>query len=275
MAGLASPSDPIGEPSLSGPGQTAGLRTISPSEAVSPAMHADDRSRRVEARPEQREEQRRQIRAGRDAEGQADEHRHVEPGAAGDRDDDREDADAERRHLGHDDLLVLGVVPLADHVRPQVVRHRAGGGDDEAGDDRQDRGQRDGRDDREEELTAGRAVAAAEMLRQHRDGQVAGLAGRLLAARAEDRARADADDHDHDEERADQEDGPADGAARRLRVGNREEAHEDVREPRRAEQEREPERDQLELRRELQPGLQEGAALGMVLGRGAEHARPG
>ena len=61
------------------------------------------------------------------------------------------------------DLLVLGVVALADDARPDVVRHRARRAEHEPRDDGEDRRERDAGDHREEQVAAERARAAAEL----------------------------------------------------------------------------------------------------------------
>ena len=71
-----------------------------------------------------------------------------------------------------------------------------------------------------------------------RQREVAGRAGRLLAALAEDRAGAEAERRRHHVEGADQDHRPHHRAARRLGVRHREEAHQDVRQPGRAEHQR-------------------------------------
>ena len=83
---------------------------------------ADERARRVEAPPGQREDQRREVRARREDEGHAHEHRDVEAGAHEQRADDRRDADADGGDARH---LALGLLVLAAaEVGPQVVRDR-------------------------------------------------------------------------------------------------------------------------------------------------------
>ena len=68
------------------------------------------------------------------------------------------------------------------HVGPQVVRDRARRRDHEAGDDREDRREGRGREQRERDVAARGPLAAAEALRQQRRGQVAALADGLLGA---------------------------------------------------------------------------------------------
>src|SRR4051812_9334175 len=60
-------------------------------------------------------------------------------------------------------------------------------GDHEARDDGEDRRERDRGDHCEEDVAAGAALAAAELLGERRDREVAGLARGLLARLAEDR----------------------------------------------------------------------------------------
>ena len=86
------------------------------------------------------------------------------------------------------DLLALARGPAADDVRPQVVRHRPGRRDHESRDDREDRREGDRADDGQEDVAADRAGAAAKLLHQQRDGEVAARAG-LLGAAPEDRPR--------------------------------------------------------------------------------------
>ena len=80
----------------------------------------------VEPPPRQREQQRREVRARRDREREADHERDVQARAA----DDRDERSRSRRSTtaairATTDLLVLGVLALADDVRPDVVRHGA------------------------------------------------------------------------------------------------------------------------------------------------------
>ena len=120
--------------------------------------------------------------------------------------------------LADPDLLLLGVLALADDVRPDVVRHRAGRAEHEARDDGEDRRERDAGDDRQEQVAAERARAAAELEREVRRGEVAARAGGLDAVLAHHGARAEADERREQVEEADDEHRPDDRAARGLRV---------------------------------------------------------
>jgi hypothetical protein len=129
--------------------------------------------------------------------------------------------------------LALGLLVLAAaEVGPQVVRDRARRRDDEAGHHRQDGREGRGREQRQGDVAAGGALAAAEALREQRRGQVAALADGLLGAAAQDRAGPEAH-HGHERgEDGDDADRPHHRDPRGLRVGHGEEAHEDVRQAR-------------------------------------------
>ena len=216
-----------GEPCESGPGHTGGLRTIMTTEATMPK--ATPTSAPVVLK-------RRQVRArmsgGKFAlaandEGHAHEDRDVEAGAHEQRADDRRDAHADGGDARH---LALGLLVLAAaEVGPQVVRDGARRRDDQAGHHREDGGEGRGREERQGDVAARGPLAAAEALGQQRGGQVAALADGLLGAAAQDRAGPEAH-HGHERgEDGDDADRPHDRDARGLRVGDREEAHEDVR----------------------------------------------
>ena len=131
------------------------------------------------------------------------------------------------------------------------MRDRAGGREHQAGDDREDRREGDAGDHGQEQVTAERALAAAEELRQVRRREVAALAGRLHALLAQERARAEADERRQQVEEADQEHRPHHRRARGLGVGHGEEAHQDVRQAGGAEHERQTERDRVQRLRQI------------------------
>ena len=162
---------------------------------------------------------------------------------------------------GDADLLLLGVLALADDVRPHVVGHRARRRDHQARHHREDRGERHRGDDRQEQVAADGAGAAAELLGQQRRGQVAARARGLLAAVAEDRPRAEAEERGHHVEGADQGHRPHHRRARGLGVGHGEEPHQDVRQARGAEHQRQAERHGVERGVEEQARLEVGLRL--------------
>ena len=85
----------------------------------------------------------------------------------------------------------------------------------EAGDDREDRRERDAGDHRQEQVAAEGALAAAEERRQVRRREVAALARRLHARLAQEGARAEADERGQQVEEADDEHRPDDATSAR------------------------------------------------------------
>ena len=182
IAGLSSPSRPSGEPvSESAPGHTGALSAISAVEAISPLSMPTTAPVVLKRRHHSASSSAGKFTLEAKQNAMPTSTEMLKPGAAGERERDRQHADPDRRDLRHPDLLLVGVAALADDVGPQVVGDRAGGGDDEPGDDREDRGERDRGDDGEEDVAAGGALAAAEVQRQLGDREVAGRAGRLRA----------------------------------------------------------------------------------------------
>jgi hypothetical protein len=115
------------------------------------------------------------------------------------------------------------------------------------------------------------ANAAAERLRQQRGREGAALADGLRCALAEDGARAEADDRHHRRERGDDPDRVEHGLARRVGVGDGEEARQDVRQPGGADEDRQAGRDHQDRRRQEGARAEDRVAVRMVLGRRVEH----
>ena len=114
------------------------------------------------------------------------------------------------------DLLVLGVLALADDRGPDVVREGARRADStRPGDHGEDRRERDARDHGQEQVAAERALAAAEERGQVRRREVAALARGLDAALAQEGARAEADERRQQVEEADDEHRPDDATSAR------------------------------------------------------------
>ena len=111
-----------------------------------PAVDAPQRPGRVEPLPEQRVEDRRQVGARRDGEGQRHEERDVLT-VGEDAADDRQDPDDHHRDPRDPHLTVGLDLAVLDHRGVDVVRERRRGRDGQAGDHREDRRERDRRDE--------------------------------------------------------------------------------------------------------------------------------
>ena len=109
------------------------------------------------------------------------------------------DAEHDRRSARDPHLLVLrSRWPSPNDVHEDVVRQRAGAGERQAGDDREDRRERHGGDEAEERR-------AAEQLRDERRRHVAAGDRRCaMTLAADQRRRAEADDRDDQVEVADE-----------------------------------------------------------------------
>ena len=112
-----------GEPCESGPGPDRRAEHDHDHRGDDAERDAGQRARRVEAPPEQRQQQRREVRAGGEHERHAHEHGDVEAGADRERAEDRGHADADRGDPGDLALALLAAAP--EHVAPQVVGDRA------------------------------------------------------------------------------------------------------------------------------------------------------
>ena len=250
-----------------GPGHTVGLMITSPTELITPTSTPVTAPAVLKRRHVKREQQRREVGAGRHGERQADHERDVQALAADHGDRDRDRADRERGDLRDPDLLGLGVAPAPDDVRPDVVRDGARRRDHQAGHHRQDRRERDAGDDRLEEL-------AAEVVGEQRQCAVAGLARRLLPAwpriaREPNRARWSSR---RTRRSAPSPTSPTSAPPWRP---DREEPHQDVRQPGGAEHQAEPERHRVERRRQEQARLEVGLTLGRLRPRVAVTGRSG
>src|SRR5574343_1878654 len=175
------------------------------------------------------QDQHREVDRGSHTERQGDQEGHVLV-LEQDAEDDGDAADGDGGDAGYLHFLGAGGRALLDHTGVEVVRDGQGAGQCQAGDDSQDGGEGDGREEAEEDVAANglgevhdRHVGAADQL-------AADLAafeeGRVLA---DDDDGGDAEDHDDEEEEADEAGGVEHGLAGFLGVRHGEEAHHDVR----------------------------------------------
>ena len=112
-----------GEPCESGPGPHRRAEHDHHDRRDDAERDPGQRARGVEPAPDERQQQRREVRAGGEHERHAHEHGHVEAGADGQRDEDRCRRRRRPRRCARRALALLGAAP--EHVRPQVVRDRA------------------------------------------------------------------------------------------------------------------------------------------------------
>ncbi len=200
--------------------------------------HRGGRRARRESAPEHRQHQRGEVRAGRDRKRQADHVRDVlalERQAEADRDHSEHDG----RDPRHAQLFMWRRLPSPHDVDPQVVRQRRRAGQREAGNDREDRRKRHGRDEAEKHSPAddlgqqGRRHVAARVHCRDR-----------LVAHQHHRAKAE---HEREQvERPDEPRCPVHRDARGPCVGHCVETHQDMRQARGAEHQGEAKRDGVE-----------------------------
>jgi dihydrofolate reductase len=131
--------------------------------ARQPDADPEQRAGGVEAPPGEREQERREVRACRDSEGERHEELDVEALPREDRKHDRDGRHADGTDARDPQLVALGRLPASHDVRVDVVRDRARRRHHEAGHD-------------------------GEVLREQRRGEVPALARRLLAVKRRRRA---------------------------------------------------------------------------------------
>ena len=155
---------------------------------------------------------------------------------------------------------------------------RAGGGQGEAGDDRQDRGEGDGGDDGQDDRPTGLTEEdPTDLLGQLRGRGIAARALRDDRLRADQRRCAEAQGNRHQVEAADDADCPQHRLPGRLGVRHRVEAGQDVRQAGGAEHQGDAQRHQVELAVDAlgsgavtQARVEEGLALAAPVRRGPE-----
>ena len=195
--------------------------------------------------PEHRQDEDREVGARGDGEGQTDHEGDVLL-LEGDAEHDRQDAQGDGRDLRDAHFLLLVGPAAAEHRGVEVMADRRGARQRQAGHDRQDGGEGDGRDEAEEQIAADRLgqvdrrhVGAAHHVGERVDRAVGtGLEERRIVHQQDD--GAEADDEGQDVEVADEAGGVEDRLAGFLGVGDGEEAHQDVRQAGRAEHQRQP-----------------------------------
>src|SRR5574343_635616 len=190
---------------------------------------APQRAAGGQALPVHGQDQHREIDRGGNAEGQGNQEGDVLV-LEQDAEDDGDAADGDRGDAGNFHFLGAGGRALLDHTGVEVVRDGRGAGQCQAGDDSQDGGEGDGRQEAEEDV-------AADGLGEVHDRHVV-AADQLAAELATfEEARVGADDGDgtgteddgDEEEQADEAGGVEHGFAGFLGVRHGEEAHHDVR----------------------------------------------
>src|SRR5574343_1349509 len=175
------------------------------------------------------QDQHREVHRGGNAEGQGNQEGDVLV-LEQDAEDDRDDADGDRGDPGHLHFLGAGRRALLDHAGIEVVRDGRGASQCQAGNDGQDGGEGNRRQEAEEDVAANglgevhdRHIGAADQLATN---HTALEEGRVLA---DDDDGGDVEDHDDEEEKADEAGGVEHGLAGFLGVRHGEEAHHDVR----------------------------------------------
>ena len=153
---------------------------------------------------------------------------------------------------------------VPDDVHPQIVRQRRGARQRQPGDDRQNRGKRDGRDEPEERR-------AADDLGQQRRRHVAAGVDRANRVLADQHHGAKPEDERQQIEEPDERRRVGHRLARGLRIGHGVEAHQDVRQAGRAEHQRQAERHRIQ-RIGHQPARREHAGA-VLAGRRREQRR--
>ncbi len=187
-----------------------------------------DHARRIEAPPEEREHDDREVGRRGNRDGQDDQHAHVDA-LREQAQSDREGADPEGRCFGHAHLLLLRDVAALENVDVQIMGDGTGGRKREPRDHREDRREGDRTDRREEDLAAQRTGAAAEVLREQRQREVAALVSRADCVLSHEGGGGEANQRGDQKEAAGEEHQPDHRAPRRRPVRNGEKAGHDVR----------------------------------------------
>src|SRR5574343_970196 len=197
---------------------------------------APQRAAGGQALPVHGQDQHREIDRGGNAEGQGNQEGDVLV-LEQDAEDDGDAADGDRGDAGNFHFLGAGGRALLDHTGVEVVRDGRGAGQCQAGDDSQDGGEGDGREEAEEDVAANglgevhdRHVGAADQLAAN---DAALEEARVLA---DDDDGGDAEDHHDEKEEADEAGGVEHRFAGFLGVRHGEETHHDVRQAGGAEQ---------------------------------------
>ena len=183
-------------------------------------QHAGDGALGGEGFPEDREDEGGEVGTGGDGKGEAD---HVGDVLLFEQHAEHDGNDAEDDGCNAGDLELLGFAgfTVLDDVDPEVVGEGGGAGEGKAGDDGKDSGEGYGGDEAKEGVSA---EGAGEEWGGHVAAGIV-LGDGLLANKGEG---AESEDKGEEVEEADEGGGVAYGGAGGLRVGDGEEAHEDV-----------------------------------------------